>query len=87
MATTQRISRSPSDYRATPHFGQRRREREIPGEAIRECITDGDRKRRDNNEGICLEAEWSGIRYWVALIPPSQSEDEKGKAKSCGRKG
>ena len=41
------ISRRPSDYRPTTHFGQRLRERNVPGFAIRECIESGDVKPGD----------------------------------------
>lgn len=42
MTTTDMVSRDPADYRPTTHFVQRKKERKIPGFAIRECIENGE---------------------------------------------
>lgn len=76
--------RDPSYYHPDNHFLYQKRERNVPGPAIRECIENGDvsgEKRGNGDSGMRLEAEYNGAHFWVAILP---SEKE---VKSCGRLG
>jgi hypothetical protein len=72
--------RDPSEYRPDPsgHFRRKRKERKVPGPAIRECIENGEPEIRDGHDGFRLVATWSGVCYWVVIRP------EKGLVVSCG---
>ena len=65
-----KISRNPSDYSFDPggHFQQQKRKRNIPGEAIRACIEQGEVSEQENGN-IRFEAKYNGIRYWMIVNP------------------
>jgi hypothetical protein len=64
------LSRDPNDYRPDPngHFRRRKSERDVPGEAIRACIEDGDIvERRNGGQRIKLRSEWCNGSYYVVV--------------------
>lgn len=84
METSPSLPRSPSAYRPAVHFGQQRRDRGVPGEAIAACIKDGDIRDSDDHDGYEMRATVGGVCYWVAVIPPAERDESKGLVKSCG---
>lgn len=73
--------RKPEAYRPGNHFGQRKKDRNVPGEAIRKCIEEGEPTGDGHGSNIKLRAEWGAVTYWVVLNP------ETGHAISCGYEG
>lgn len=74
--------REPSAYRPDPggHLRRKRSERDVPWDAIGECIRNGVvvESNEKHDEGIRLRAKYGAISYWVVVVP------EKGIVKTCG---
>lgn len=77
------LPREPSAYTATAHFGQRVREREVPDDAIRACITGGEAKHSSQRGTYFLERTWLGTRWRVVV---SHSGDGGWRAVSVYRR-
>lgn len=71
------IPRDPSEYRLSIHAEQRRRSRNVPPDAVVECIENGDRQ-ESSDDGIKLRAKYGGVSYWAVVAP------ENGVVESCG---
>lgn len=72
--------RDPSEYRPEPngHFHRKRKERSVPGPAIRECIENGEVVEEQNPGVYKLRAKWAGVHYWLVL------DTNRDVAVSCG---
>lgn len=71
------FSRDPNDYRLSAHAMQRRRERDVPLDAIAKAIESGEKAER-KGPGTRLRVDWGALKIWIAISP------EDGVVKSCG---
>lgn len=62
------VSRTPSDFRPSDHFIQMKRDRSIPGGAIRECIENGE-VREAKEDCIRLTAIHNDEQFTLVVNP------------------
>lgn len=72
MSTTSLPSRTPSDYRPTDHFVDRKKSRDVPGWAIQEAIERGPVRRTGSGE-IEARTETPGARFGVVICPDERA--------------
>lgn len=70
--------RDPEHYEMSVHALQQHKDRNIPLEAVAECIENGEKRDSNGHSGIKVAAKWGAVEYWAALAP------EDGEVKSCG---
>ena len=72
MSIQRQLSREPSDYHPGGEFVHRKRERDIPGGAIQECIQHGDvKKARDGR--VKMTATHRGEEYTLIIDPDDRA--------------
>lgn len=74
MAASELETRTPSDYTPTgPHFIDMKRDRNIPGGAIRECIENGEVREHEEDNCIKLTAKYGAV-YYTMTVDPEERE-------------
>lgn len=86
------FTRDPSDYRPSKHLLQRKKERDIAGEAIGTAIVNGEVVDRiedesHDNYGLRLQNTWLNTVYQAVIIPPSWENGGKGTVKTVWEEG